>query len=166
MKMHWVMFCLSMVLLPAASNAQQRTKTLYELAIEALNRNDCPGAVTFLEKYKIDEADQLSRRPEFLKLINLQISECRNTPSRISVRLIAGADVGSSKVVGVAITAAAAAAEEAADAVAAAERATMEKGTGAAVAAAVALSVASMAAIAAAILSEFAAATVNDAGAK
>lgn len=48
----------------------------YDLAQKALAKNDCQAAVTYLEKYKAQNKDNLAKHPDFLSQINRQISIC------------------------------------------------------------------------------------------
>ena len=96
MKVWWCFICLGLALAPMVlSNADDQkssVKTWYQYAIEALRNNDCKAAIIYLEKYKAEAAAQLSKYPDFARMIDLQISECRDATTPVNVRLIAGAD--------------------------------------------------------------------------
>lgn len=87
--------CLSLALGPIVAHAEEQAtsaKASYGQAIDALKKNDCKAAIYYLEKYKREAAAQLEKRPDFAKRIDLQIAECRDPGSEVTLKLIADAD--------------------------------------------------------------------------
>ena len=77
--------------MPRAYGQGESPKTLYQCAVEALDKKDCKTTISCLEKYKIQRAEELKKNPKFAGDIDLQISNCRNAPSS-AVKIIADAE--------------------------------------------------------------------------
>lgn len=56
--------------------AYAEDKSAYERAVAAIDGGDCKSAVVLLEKFKVENADNLRKHPDFARNVDQQIIDC------------------------------------------------------------------------------------------